>query len=130
MFGPVSMSASLPKVARDMMVYYYSHYFKCKNTPVTAKLPYQYSTNINEVKELFDLNDKKSDFKFLKSTLSNMNCAVPTLYKQYSDIAQDDGVKFCDFNIDQEFADCIDGFIIVEVTKIKESARKRYIDKD
>ncbi|MGP2656466.1 lysophospholipid acyltransferase family protein [Malaciobacter sp. WC5094] len=130
MFGPVSMSASLPKVARDMMVYYYSHYFKCKNTPVTAKLPYQYSTNINEVKELFDLNDKKSDFKFLKSTLSNMNCAVPTLYKQYSDIAQDDGVKFCDFNIDQEFADCIDGFIIVEVAKIKESARKRYIDKD
>ncbi|MGA1931995.1 lysophospholipid acyltransferase family protein [Arcobacter sp. YIC-464] len=130
MFGPVSMSASFPKVAKDMMVYYYSHYFKCEGSPVTAKIPYQYSNSVNEVKEIFDLNDKKADFKLLKSTLSNMNCAVPTLYKQYSEIAEDGGVKFLDFNIDPDFADCVDGFILVEVDKLKPSARKRYIDKD
>lgn len=130
MFGPVSMSASFPKAAKDMMVYYYSHYFKTKANLVTAKTPYQYANSINEVKEIFNLEDKKADFKFLKSTLSNMNCAVPTLYKQYSDITEEGGVKFCDFNIDPEFADCVDGFILVEVDKIKESARKRYIDKD
>lgn len=130
MFGPVSMSASFPKAAKDMMVYYYSHYFKTKASLVTAKIPYQYSNSVNEVKEVFHLEDKRADFKLLKSTLSNMNCAVPTLYKQYSDIASEGGVKFCDFNIDPEFADCVDGFILVEVDKIKDSARKRYIDKD
>lgn len=130
MFGPVSMSASFPKVAKDMMVYYYSHYFNHKDYLVSAKLPYQYANNINDIKEVFNHDDRKADFKLLKSTLSNMNCTVPTLYKQYADIADEGGVKFLDFNVDPEFADCVDGFILVEVDKIKASARKRYIDKD
>jgi len=130
MFGPVSMSASFPKVAKDMMVYYYSHYFNHKDYLVSSRIPYQYSNNINDIKETFNLDDRKKDFKLLKSTLSNMNCAVPTLYKQYADIADEGGVKFLDFNVDPDFADCVDGFILVEVDKIKASARKRYIDRD
>ena len=130
MFGPVSMSASFPKVAKDMMVYYYSHYFKHDKKLVNPKQAYQYSNNINDIKEIFNLNDRKKDFKLLKSTLSNMNCSVPTLYKQYSDITQEGGVKFLDFNVDPDFADCVDGFILVEVDKIKDGPRKRYIDRD
>jgi putative hemolysin len=130
MFGPVSMSATFPKVAKDMMVFYFSHYFKEDKQLVNAKQEYQYANNINEIKELFDLNDKKSDFKFLKSTLANMNVSVPTLYKQYSEVAQVGGVKFLSFNVDPDFANCVDGFILVDVSMIKENTRKRYIDKE
>ena len=124
------MSASFPTVAKDMMIFYYSHYFKEEVNLVEGKTPYQYSNNISEIKELFDLEDKKKGFKFLKSALSNIGVTVPTLYKQYSEIALDDGVKFLNFNVDNNFADCIDGFILVEVDKIKDSAKKRYIDKE
>jgi putative hemolysin len=130
MFGPVSMSASFPTVAKDMMIFYYSHYFKEKQNLVEGKTPYQYSNNISEIKELFDLEDKKKDFRFLKSALSNIGVTVPTLYKQYSEITEDGCIKFLSFNIDKSFGDCIDGFILVEVDKIKESAKKRYIDKE
>jgi putative hemolysin len=130
MFGPVSMSASFPSVAKDMMIFYYSHYFKEQENLVESKTPYQFSNNISEIKELFDLKDKKKDFKFLKSALSNIGVTVPTLYKQYSEITEDGGIKFLSFNIDKSFGDCIDGFILVEVDKIKESAKKRYIDKE
>jgi len=130
MFGPVSLSASFPTIAKDMIIFYYSHYYGNKEVLIEAKTPYQYSNNINDIKELFDLNDKKKDFKFLKSTLANIGVSIPTLYKQYSEIAQDGGVKFLDFNVDHSFGDCIDGFILVEVEKIKESARQRYIDKE
>ena len=130
MFGPVSMSASFPTVAKDMMIFYYSHYFKEEVNLVEGKTPYQYSNNISEIKELFDLEDKKKDFKFLKSALSNIGVTVPTLYKQYSEITEDGGIKFLSFNIDKNFGDCIDGFILVEVDKIKDSAKKRYIDKE
>ena len=130
MFGPVSMSASFPSVAKDMMIFYYSHYFKEQENLVESKTPYQFSNNISEIKELFDLEDKKKDFKFLKSALSNIGVTVPTLYKQYSEITEDGGIKFLSFNIDKSFGDCIDGFILVEVDKIKESAKKRYIDKE
>jgi putative hemolysin len=130
MFGPVSMSASFPTVAKDMMIFYYSHYFKEKQNLVEGKTPYQYSNNISEIKELFDLEDKKKDFRFLKSALSNIGVTVPTLYKQYSEITEDGGIKFLSFNIDKSFGDCIDGFILVEVDKIKDSAKKRYINKE
>ncbi len=128
MFGPVSLSASFPSVAKDMIIFFYSHYYRNINSLVEAKTPYQYANNINELKELFDLNDKKKDFKFLKSTLANIGVSIPTLYKQYSEIALDDGVKFLNFNVDKNFADCIDGFILVEVDKIKDSAKQRYME--
>ena len=130
MFGPVSMSASFPTVAKDMMIFYYSHYFKEEQNLVEGKTPYQYSNNISEIKELFDLEDKKKDFKFLKSALANIGVTVPTLYKQYSEITEENGVKFLSFNIDKNFGDCVDGFILVEVDKINERAKKRYIDKE
>ena len=129
MFGPVSMSATFPTVAKDMMIFYYSHYYGQSENLIEAKVPYSYSNNLNEIKEIFDLNDKKKDFKFLKSTLANIGVSIPTLYKQYSDITEDNGIKFLGFNVDNNFADCIDGFILVEVAKIKDNARQRYINK-
>ncbi len=128
MFGPVSISATFPNIAKDMMIFYYSHYYKTKDTLVEAKVPYSYTDNFSEIRELFSLDDRKKDFKFLKSTLSNIGFSIPTLYKQYSEISQDDGVKFLGFNVDKNFADCIDGLILVEVDKMKDSAKQRYID--
>ena len=128
MFGPVSISASFPTIAKDMMIFYYSHYYGQSENLIEAKVPYSYSNNLSEIKEIFDLNDKKKDFKFLKSTLSNIGVSIPTLYKQYSEIAVEDGIKFLGFNVDNDFSDCVDGFILVEVAKIKDSARQRYIE--
>ena len=128
MFGPVSMSASFPNVAKDMMVFYYNHYYGLTADLVEPKVPYAYSNNLKEIKDIFDLNDKKKDFKFLKSTLANIGVSIPTLYKQYSEITLDNGVKFLGFNVDNDFGDCIDGFILVEVEKIKDSAKQRYIE--
>jgi hypothetical protein len=110
-----------------MMIFYYSHYFSNDKELVESKLPYQYSSHIQDLKDMFVLDDKKEDFKRLKSTLSNMGVAVPTLFKQYADICEDGGVKFLGFNVDTDFSDCVDGFILVDVEQIKPSARKRYI---
>ncbi|TLP41099.1 GNAT family N-acyltransferase [Arcobacter arenosus] len=127
MFGPVSISGTFPSSAKDMMIFYYSHYFSNDKELVESKLPYQYSSHIQDLKDMFVLDDKKEDFKRLKSTLSNMGVAVPTLFKQYADICEDGGVKFLGFNVDTDFSDCVDGFILVDVEQIKPSARKRYI---
>lgn len=127
MFGPVSMSASFPKVAKDMMIFYYSHYYQSKKSLVSPKLPYQYSNDISSLRELFGLEDKKKDFKILKSSLNSIGVAVPTLYKQYTELCEEGGIAFHGFNIDENFSDCVDGFIMVEIDKIKAAQRKRYI---
>ena len=128
MFGPVSISGSYPNVAKDLMIFYYSHYYSNYEEFVEAKTPYQFSSHSKDIKDIFEFNDKKDDFKILKSSLNSVGVAVPTLFKQYSDICEEGGVKFLGFNVDPNFSDCVDGFIFVDVGKIKSSARKRYID--
>ncbi|WP_428026399.1 GNAT family N-acyltransferase [Arcobacter sp.] len=127
MYGPVSISASLPKIAKDMLVFYYSLYYSSDKNLLESKLPYQYSVDIKSLKEMFSCSDKKEDFKRLKTALSNMGVAVPTLYKQYSELCEDGGVNFQGFNIDPDFSNCVDGLIVVEIEKIKDKQKARYM---
>ncbi len=124
MFGPVSLSSSYPTVAKEMITYFYTSYFGVKGI-VEPKTPF--IVKKDELKEEFVLNDYKKDFKKMKSILNDIGVAVPTLYKQYSELCEEGGIKFCGFNIDPDFSDCIDGFIIVDVQKVKPAQQKRYI---
>ncbi|RXJ57544.1 GNAT family N-acyltransferase [Candidatus Marinarcus aquaticus] len=128
MFGPVSLSSTYPKTAKDLIIFYYDYYFKSKQKFAEPKQPYQYHNSIVDIQELYSLDSAKKDFKNLKFALSNMQVTVPTLYKQYADLCEADGVQFLGFNVDKSFSDCIDGFILVDVTKIKTSQKERYIE--
>lgn len=127
MFGPVSISGAFPAIAKDMLVFYYNYYYSSEKNLVEARTPFSYSSHIHDIKEFFTLEDKKRDFKSLKIALSNIGVNVPTLYKQYSELTLDDGVNFLDFNVDKNFGDCIDSFILVEIDKIKDSMKQRYM---
>jgi len=59
--------------------------------------------------------------------LAIMGYTVPTLYKQYTEVCDNDGIIFSDFNIDPDFSDCVDGFVIVDIEKLKPKKRKRYM---
>jgi hypothetical protein len=37
------------------------------------------------------------------------------------------GAQFIDFGIDVDFNNCIDGYIMVEINRIKEAKRNRYM---
>ncbi len=129
MYGPVSLSQSYPKVAKDMILYFYDSYFKDDENLVTPTLPYQINLDDDYMKKFvteLKLDDYKQDFKLLKQALGFLELNVPTLYKQYADLCEEGGIRFCAYNIDKDFANCVDSFILVEVAKIKEKQRKRY----
>jgi putative hemolysin len=127
MYGPVSLSASYPQYAKELMVDFYSNYFGGEKKIVQSRIPFEYETTDIALHNPFEFNDYKSDFKVLKSKLKSMDVAVPTLYKQYSELCLDGGIEFHGFNVDPDFSDCIDGFIIVDIRKIKQSKIERYI---
>ena len=60
--------------------------------------------------------------------LDNLGCSIPTLYKQYSELCEPGGVQFLDFGIDPDFGNCVDGLVLVDVHKMKQNKRQRYID--
>ncbi|WP_331775606.1 lysophospholipid acyltransferase family protein [Sulfurospirillum sp. 1612] len=124
MYGPVSLSASLPLVAKELIISFYRHYFGTHSHFVTPTNPYKPTIENKELIDIFTKNNYQEDLKILRQTLRNMNIAIPVLYKQYSELCEDGGVCFHDFNIDPNFSNCVDGFIMVEISKIKESKKK------
>ncbi|KFN40033.1 MAG: acyltransferase [Sulfuricurvum sp. MLSB] len=128
MYGPVSISGSFPKHAQEALVYFYTLYFGTEHSKVRAKSPYRISDYVREeFNALFAGNDYNEDFKRLKDYLKSFDVLVPTLYKQYSELCEEGGVEFMDFGIDVDFNNCIDGYILVDISKIKEAKRQRYI---
>jgi putative hemolysin len=128
LFGPVSISNSLPENARNLLVHFYQTYFPCQMELARSRLPFQFNEQLRQLNISFDGNDYKADFNLLKSALASMGCAIPTLYKQYTELCETGGVQFIDFNVDPSFNHCIDGLVLVDLTTLKPKKRARYID--
>lgn len=127
LFGPVSLSNSYPQLAKDLIVYFYSHYFPDKEDLARSFTPYSISEDhLGLIKPMFCGNDYDADFKELKQQLSHLGSAVPTLYKQYSELCQPGGVRFLSFGVDADFGYCIDGLVLVDLDRVKPAKNARY----
>lgn len=128
LYGPVSISDSYPKAARDALVYFYSRHYGRSGSQVKARLPYQVDSMARkELVALMPGHDVAEDFRVLRQYLLQFGLSVPTLYKQYTDVCEEGGVHFLGFNIDPEFSNCVDGLICVDLERLKSSKRQRYI---
>lgn len=128
LFGPVSLSNRLTLQAKSLIVYFYKLYFSPKEKLVKHKNPFYIPKDIVEYcKYIFEGNDYKKDFLTLKRELNFLGFSVPTLYKQYTEACEREGVAFHDFGIDENFNNCVDGFIFVDLNYLKPSKKKRYL---
>jgi len=128
LFGPVSVSASYSAEARELLVYFYRKWFGAEKAPVRAKHRFQFHKDAEaRLESLLAAGEYKQAFKELKQNLKHYGYAVPTLYKQYTELCDEGGVNFFDFGIDKDFMDCLDGFIFLKVSMVKEAKLERYV---
>ncbi len=129
LFGPVSVSNSMPETAKALLVYFYQHYFSPCTPRASAKRQYKITQQQKEeFDKLFAGNDQTADFKQLKSLLATMGAQVPTLFKQYSEVCEQGGVTFESFSLDPDFNYCIDALVLVDLHKLKPKKAKRYLN--
>lgn len=127
LFGAISLSDSFNLKAKGVLIYFYKRYFGSKDNLIKHKVPYIPSKEIEDYCEaIFVGDDYRANMRILKSELAFMGYTVPTLFKQYSELCEEGGVAFLDFGYDKDFNNCIDGFIITDLTLLKDSKRKRY----
>jgi hypothetical protein len=124
LFGPVTISADYSSDAKALLVAFYTHYFG-RDGLARAKNSYLYEPE-QEV-NCFNGDHYQEDFCRLKAMLKALSETVPTLYKQYAELCHPEGVNFLAFNIDAEFADCVDGLILVDISKMKPEKYARYL---
>jgi hypothetical protein len=124
----VSISASYPKAARDALVHYYGHHFGRSRPAVRARLPYELDEAARaECRALMPGHSAAEDFRALRHYLRQFGLSVPTLYNQYTEVCDPEGVHFLGFNVDPDFSNCIDGLICVDLAHLKASKRRRYL---
>ena len=128
LFGPVSISNAQPGLAKELLIYFYKLYFSPDASLSCSRNPFSFSQPMASLEKEFCGTDYKADFRKLKSLLANLGTTIPPLYKQYTGLCEPGGVVFLDFNIDPAFSNCIDGLVIVDIKKLKQAKRKRYMD--
>lgn len=128
LFGPVSVSATYTQEARELLVSFYRRWFGAVEAPVRAKHRFIFSQGAeSRLSSQLTAGEYKQAFKELKQNLKHYGFAVPTLYKQYTELCEDGGVRFYDFGIDKDFMMSLDGFIFLEIAKIREAKLARYV---
>lgn len=128
LFVPVSLSDSFTLQAKSLLIYFYSHYFPAQSLMVRHKARYKMPKEMKHYcEELFSGKDYRTDQRLLKEELSCMGYSIPPLYKQYAEVCEEGGVQCMDFGYDKHFNYCIDGSILVDLDRMKESKRKKYL---
>lgn len=129
LFGGVSLSSELPLVARDLIIDFYQRHFGDDKGGVRHNTPYKVDAGVRTTAGVSYEEPKnyKADFRVMRGALREFGLSVPTLYRQYSELCDPGGVRFLDFGVDPDFANCVDGFVVVDVHKMTQEKRARYI---
>ncbi len=125
LFGPVSISQQLPDEAKFLLVDFYQTYYPSKSQLALAKNPIEFGS----YQSPFSRANQEQDYAILQDKLKALNTSIPTLYKQYTGLCEEQGVQFLSFSIDPDFSDCIDGLILVDTEKFTDKKRQRYLEK-
>jgi len=128
LFGPVSISEKFTDEAISLIISYTNKWYRSQNETAEAKNAFLINDDIlNDFKLVFTSDVRRTDYNTLTLKLNELNFKYPILFKHYAEIAEDDGVNFLAFNIDRDFSNCVDGLLKIEVEKIKERKKERYI---
>ena len=129
LFGPVSMSVSLPREAREWIAVAHQHYFGAPGL-AQARQPFVVSPSmIERVRHSLDGLDTQQGLGKLKHHLDALGVSLPVLYRQYVDLVEPEGVQFLGFGEDPGFSGCVDGLVMLDLANLKPAKRARYLGK-
>ncbi len=128
LFGPVSLSAQLSDEARSWIVHCHRHYFGDPGQLARARNPYVVDGAVAAAAaDCWRERDVRGGLLALRERLSALGAQLPTLYRQYPDLCEPDGVRFLDFGVDPAFGHCVDGLIRLDLQRLKPAKRARYL---
>jgi hypothetical protein len=128
LIGPVSLSAQIPRPAREWIVAAHRHYFAAAEPLARARNPFEPSAEISaEAATVLAGLDVEAGLAALKSRVESLGGTIPVLYRQYVDLCEPDGVRFLAFGSDPAFGHCVDGLIRLDLSRLKPAKRARYL---
>ena len=116
LIGPVSISNSFSKFSKSLIVDYITRYHFDHEMAEYVKPRKNFKVDFSSIDAEL-LMTGEDGFKGLDNLISELevrNMKVPVLLQKYISM----NAKIICFNIDPKFADCLDGFLVLDLTKI------------
>ncbi|MXV53091.1 GNAT family N-acetyltransferase [Pedobacter sp. HMF7647] len=116
MIGPVSISNRFSQLSKSIIVDYITRNWFDHEKAQYIKPKKKFKVDFASINADILLDDTESfkDLDKLISEIETSHMKVPVLLRQYMNL----NARIISFNIDPKFADCLDGFLIVDVEKI------------
>jgi len=122
LFGPVSISNQYHSISRQLMVSFLErHVLKEWAGLVATRNPFRPRTPNAASNAAFDLEELAA----VVSDLEPSQTGVPVLLRQYVKL----GGKLLGFSVDPEFANTLDGLMVVDLAKTEPKLLERYLGK-
>ncbi|MCC5841358.1 MAG: lysophospholipid acyltransferase family protein [Opitutales bacterium] len=129
LFGPVSISSEYKSLSRNLMVSF------LREKTLNVQLSGQVRAKNPPRSRYFGRLDRSSfsravqdieDVSALISEIEKEERGVPVLLRQYLKL----NATMLSFNVDPDFANCVDGLVLVDLTKTDERTLRRYMGED
>ena len=131
LFGPASISRFYGCDATARLVHFFGCHYSGAGLDVSPRNPFVIpESTAAALRSEFTGVDRDEDMKSLRQCLAAAGLPLPTLYKHYSQATSPDGVAFTAFNVDPDFGDCVDSFVIADLHKLTPRKRQRYLGEE
>ncbi len=128
LFGAVSISGTFPEEAKRLLVAHYGRWYGDPAHFAHSFRPFTLSRAQDEsLSAILQGRDREEDYRRLKEHLKGLGCAIPALFRQYTELCEPGGVRFLDFGVDPDFGNCVDGLILLDLRRMAPSKRERYL---
>jgi putative hemolysin len=128
LFGPVSISNQYQAVSRELMMSFLEKYALLRDWSGLVRNRHPFRERLLNGPSRPALPNAGFDIEDLSTVVSDIEqkqTAVPVLLRQYLRL----GGKLLGFNVDPEFANALDGLILVDLTKTEPKLLERYLGK-
>lgn len=125
-YGKVTMYNTYDTKARDMILYFLKLHFPDTSGLITPIHPLETDPDTEMLKNLFNGNDFKEDYKILNQEVRKLGINVPPLINAYMSLSP----KMRTFGtaINQEFGEVEETGILIAIDEILEEKKKRHME--
>ena len=124
-YGKVTMYGHFNKQARDIILYFLTHYFPDNENLLRPKEPLPYYTDEKLLASYFVNLDYKEGYKVLKHEVSKFNENIPPLVNTYMNLSPT--MKFFGTALNRTFGEVEESGILVTIADIYESKAERHV---
>ncbi|MBL6694463.1 MAG: GNAT family N-acetyltransferase, partial [Luminiphilus sp.] len=131
LFGSASISSRYGNEAIARIAHFYKTHVNQLPVDVSPRTPFCVSDSLEmQLTNEMPGEDSQTDLTTLQALLKAQELTIPLLFKHYSQATSIDGVSFSAFNVDPAFGDCVDAFVIADLTRLLPKKKRRYLGEE